>query len=356
MTEERARCLHALASAAEQIASPTSAVGREARSAFLQQTGLSPEGIEFALSECLETKTTRSTFSQLIRQAPAARQVHVLLSAQVFTAAYRAIALALAQSSRVFVRPSRRQPAMARLLCEASGRAFEIVDTLAPAAGDHYWAYGADETLQEVKDHLPPGVRFHGHGAGLGVAVFRQPTGPCLPTLEQAVDAFCHDVVAFDQRGCLSPRLVLVEGDDDFTEMLGGMLGTSLSEWQKIVPRGRLDDDEQADAYRYTMTMTYTGKTFDTGAGLVALDPEPERLVIPPVGRFLHVTRTLDPLARLRELGPQLTTVGIFHGGSLEGRCRQEIGTKRYVAPGQMQRPPLDGPVDLRTDWEFEVL
>lgn len=356
MNSERASRLHNLARAASQIASPSSELGRRARALLREQTQLSVEGIEFALSECLETRTSRSALSQLVRQAPAAPQVHVLLSAQVFVAAYRAIALALAQSQRVFVRSSRRESTMASLLCEASGGAFQLTDTLAPAAGDHYWAYGSDETLDTIKEGLPSGVRFHGHGAGLGVAVIRQPRKTTGPLLTHAADALAQDVLAFDQRGCLSPRLVLVEGDEDFSTAMAQRIAESLAQWQTVVPRGTLSDEETADAFKYTTTMTYLGTAFEAGTGLVAVDPTPERLVIPPVGRFLHVTRTTEPLARLKELGSKLTTVAFFHGEHLEGQCQEELGPRRYVNLGQMQRPPLDGPVDRRTGWAFEVL
>jgi hypothetical protein len=245
---------------------------------------------------------------------------------------------------------------MARLLHEASGAAFDLVDEVAPLPGDHLWVYGSDETLVEVSDQTPRGVHLHAHGSGLGVAVLREPERWGRTAVRDAADQLAQDVIAFDQRGCLSPRIVLLQGGDDFAQAALEELQTALSGWQQAVPRGTLSEDERADARRYTQTMGYIARCYDADHAFVALDPNWERLVIPPVGRHLHVTRTHDPLARLLELSSRLTTVGFFHGGSLIGQCVEQIGPRRYVDLGQMQRPRMDGPIDLRTGWSFTTL
>lgn len=292
----------------------------------------------------------------MVRRHTPTPRAHVLLSANVFTAAFRAIGLALTQSPHVFVRPSRREPEMAQLLCRAAGGAFELVDSLSPEPGDPVWVYGTDETLARVRDAMPGGVRFHGHGSGMGIAVF----GPDLPrapqSLDEATDRLAMDVVAFDQRGCLSPRVALVEGDRDYASTVAQSLARAFARWEQRVPRGKLTESETADFLWYRDTMTYAAEALPAGKGLVVLDPVDERVVVPPIGRVLHVTRTANAEPVLVELAPRVSCVGLAGHETLEGRLRSSIGERRYVPLGSMQTPPLDGPVDLRTGWSAEIV
>jgi hypothetical protein len=355
VSDPRLERLMALREAARRIASPDDPAGRRARNELAVSTGLSAEGIELVLGECLEIGPGRTALSQLLRRAPPARRAHVLLSANVFSAAYRAIVLGLLQSTDVHVRASRREPVLPTLLEELSAGAFCLEDALSPQPGDHLWAYGTKATLEAVRGTLPSGVHFHAHGPGMGVAVIVQPRHASDGDLEAAADGLAQDTIAFDQRGCLSPRIVLVQGSEAFALDFGELLARALAAWQVTVPRGKLDDAESADARRYEDTMIYAGTAMPAGLGMVAVDPVAERAVLPPVGRYLHVTRTEDALGRLLDWGEQITCVGMFNAPLLPGLCEAKLGPRRYVALGQMQKPPLDGPVDLRHGFEAEI-
>jgi hypothetical protein len=245
---------------------------------------------------------------------------------------------------------------MAQLLHEASGGAFEIVDALTPASGEHVWAYGHDATLRELRKTLPSGVHFHGHGAGMGVAVFRESADTRKVELAGACDALCRDVIAFDQRGCSSPRIVIVEGSRRLAEDVCDLLVEGLSRWEERVPRGKLSNDERADVAWHERTMFFLGSCVGAGKGLVFLDPVPERLIVPPVGRILHVTVTEDAASILESIKSSITTVGLFNPGPLQGLLHERIGPRRYVQMGQMQKPAFDGPVDLRVGTGHRVL
>lgn len=355
-TDPRVQRLHALLYAAEKLADPRSPEGQKARALLTQSSGLSAAGVDYALTHCLEHRAGRATISQLTKMAKAAPRAHVLLSANVFTASFRAIALGLAQSSQVFVRPSRREPEMARLLHQVSGGAFELVDSLSPAPGDHLWAYGSDTTLQELRSTLPAGIHFHGHGAGLGVAVIAAAGLRRDQRIEEIADALAQDTLAFDQRGCLSPRIVLLVGEAEFAANFTEALAAALDRAEARIPRGVLSEEEQAEAERYETTMTYVGGHVRAGKAIIVLDPEPERLYVPPIGRYLHLSRTEDPLGALQKLGPRLTSVALFGAPSLSGKIHDSIGPRRVVELGRMQTPPLDGPVDLRAGWNAELL
>jgi hypothetical protein len=356
MSDERTERLYALKRAAEEIANPRTALGQDARAQLHETTLLSEQGIDYALSECLESDVPRGTLSSLARRASRVSRAHVLLSANVFVGAFRAIALALCQSPRVMVRASRRAPTMAQLLHRGSNGAFDLVESLSPEPGDHVWAYGADETLASFSRTLLPGVHFHGHGSGMGVAVFRDSSDMRKSELSAAADALARDIAAFDQRGCLSPRILFVEGSRSFSESVCDLLVDSLTRIEEQIPRGRLSDAEKADALWHESTIRFVGSAVKAGQGWLYLDPENDRITVPPVGRYLNVTVTDNVAPLITRIQGPITSVGFFNPGPLEGLLRESIGERRYVEVGQMQTPAFDGPVDKRSGWDAEVL
>src|SRR5829696_6144805 len=116
LLELSAERVRRLVEAARALADPKSSLGKLARERLPEATGLSPEGVDFALQQSLEIDATPAEIATLCRDAPAAPRAHVLLSANVFVAALRAISLGLAASPRVSVRCSRREAVMAELL------------------------------------------------------------------------------------------------------------------------------------------------------------------------------------------------------------------------------------------------
>ena len=83
---------------------------------------------------------------------------------------------------------------------------------------------------------------------------------------------------------------------------------------------------------------------FDAGSGWVALG---DRIVLPPATRCLHVTAVRDPADALRPFAAHLTNIAA-NTKELSRALRSSFRGARVVATGEMQRPPLDGPVDLR--------
>ncbi len=356
MLDDRLERALALKDAATRLSRPDTTEGRLARQLLTEETGLSPQGVDLALTHCLEHDVSRSTLSGMIRTQALRPRAHVLLSANVFTAPFRAIVLALCQSPKTHVRTSRRAQVFVRLLSEGSGEAFTIVEELSPTSGDPFWAYANDGTLEHLRANLPAGVAFHAHGSGLGAAVFRERGSTNPAELEQAIHGLVRDTILFDQRGCLSPRVVLVEGSRAFAESICDRLVEGLIRAERDVPRGRLTHQEQSDALRHEATMMYVGSCVVAGMGMVVLDPRAERVLIPPIGRYLHVTVTDNALSLLERLGPRLTTVGIYNPVHLTGQLRQVLGDLRYVDLGKMQQPSFDGPVDRRSGLRFDVL
>jgi hypothetical protein len=334
--------VRALVAGARRIADPSSELGRRARAELVLATGLSPEGVELALGECLETRVSEAeidAFCAGVEPAPAA---HVLLSANVFVAAHRAVALALAASARVRVRPSRREPAFAGLLAEAAPGLFDIVASLAPDPGDAMFAYGTDETLAAVRASLPPGVAFHAHGSGIGVAVVDARHGT-----RETARALALDVVPFDQRGCLSPRAVVFVGTDAEANAYAELVARELALFAEKIPLGTLGEDEAADTTRFREAITVAGLAVAAGPGWVGVGAR-DALVVAPVGRNLAVAPSGAPEALLTAHGASIAALGLSVSPELERELRAALPLARPSPLGSMQRPPFDGPVDRR--------
>lgn len=333
--------------AGQRLADAADPLGTRARELLPRSTGLSAEGVVHALEHCLERCPAPAELERLVADTPRAPRAHVSLPANVFTAPLRAIALALAASPRVFVRASRREPVMTRLLSEASSGQFECVDELRPEPGEPVWAYGSDQTLGRIEGKLPAGVLLHGHGFGFGLGLLDE-VG--LATATQGAEQLARDVIAFDQRGCLSPRVVLVKAPLPAVHAFADELAAALSSLQAQVPLGKLDPGECADVIRFRETMTFASeRCLDLGpAGSIAVLEDAGRLVIPPVGRQVLVVCHARPLEQAAKLAPQLTQLGVACAKELECELGRALPDARVTSLGTMQCPPLDGPADRR--------
>ncbi|WP_437283746.1 acyl-CoA reductase [Sorangium sp. So ce375] len=365
----RLRVERAVAAAA-RIADARDPLGEEARRRLPSTSGLSPEGVELALGRHLEITPSDGELGALVAASGRARSCHVVLAANVCTAPLRAIAVAAATAPEVFVRPSRRDPVVAELLVRAlqaddgfrrAGGAIALVADIAlgdagtPAAGEDVLGdlphaelhiYGSDQTVATLRAKAGPGVLVRGHGAGLGLAV----VGPDASLAEAAQD-IAADVVPFDQRGCLSPRFVLVEGSTERAAALARALHEALEEAGTRVPRGPLDGAAREEVTMYRATLEAVGSFWQGQWHGVGLDPAPRSLLLPPAARIVHVAAS-DAEAAPALLAPlrgAITAIGAGGGGRLARAASAAAPRARLAALGWMQRPPLDGPVDLRT-------
>jgi hypothetical protein len=347
VTSTRERVL-TLVRAARRLADPGDPLGARARRELPGSTRLSPEGVAYALERCLESEPSEAEIGRLCSAATAAPRAHVLLSANVFVAAHRAVALALAASEHVCVRPSRREPAFVELLAEAAPGSFTIVSELRPEPGDHVFAYGSDETLGALRASLPRGVVLHAHGAGFGIALL----GRHELSAELALD-----VAAFDQRGCLSPRLVLVPGEAAKVRETARAIAAALADIERDIPLGELTAAERADVARYRDSMAYAAELLPAGRGFVSAEAGAEMpLIVPPVGRNLHVAAADRLEERLAPMAGHIAAVGLDAAGDFSPLLAAIVPRARRSALGRMQRPSFDGPVDLRMDPGGEIL
>jgi Acyl-CoA reductase (LuxC) len=342
MTDGHAR-VRALVAAAARIADPSDDLGRRARRELVLSTGLSSENVEWALVHALETAPTSAELDALCGSVTAAPAVHVVLPANVFVAAHRALALALAASERVSVRPSRREPGFARLLGEAAPGLFELVSEIAPERGDHVWAYGGDRSLTAVRAGLPGGVVLHAQGPGFGLALLDADA-----VTAEAATALAEDVTAFDQRGCLSPRAAVVLGSPADANECAALVATALGERAREIPLGRLDASELADITRFRAAAVYAGTLLPAGPGGVLVTARVE-FELAPTGRHLTVAAAPSLAAMVGALDPtRITAVGVAGPTDLTRAVEVALPSARVSPLGRMQRPAFDGPADRR--------
>ncbi len=316
-------------------------------SAVAESTGLSTEGVELALSRHVEIEATDAELAKLVERAGEAAHVAVVLSANVFVGALRAIALARAASTNVLVRPSRRDPAFARALVAAARaagddglRLDESLDVASVAFGEIH-VYGRDETIRDVRAKARVPVR--GHGSGMGVAWISEGADLAL-----AARGLADDVVVFDQRGCLSPRIALVHGNEERALSFAAALHDELEQSALRVPRGELPADERAASGRYIATMTYACHALVGSQHAIGVAPPGAPLVLGPAYRHVHVAACESRGAAGALLAPWAKGIVSFGSDDLDAARALAPAWARIASMGRMQRPPLDGPVDLR--------
>lgn len=334
-----------LVGAARRLADPADPLGQRARRELASTTGLSPQGIEVALTQCLETSPSEAELQALCASVSLSERGWVLLSANVFTAAHRAIALALAASDDVRVRPSRREPVFARLLAEAAPGLFAVSEQLEPQPGDTVWAYGSDATLAGLQRSLAPGVTLKAHGEGFGVVVVQEQDAAEMGWWPLC-DAIVRDAVLFEGRGCLSPRLLLVNAADPFAERLSQELLLAFDRVAQAIPRGALQRDELADVSWYRECIFSLGEYHCHAGGSVARVRGNVQL-LPPPGRVLQVCQVEQEVNTVNMLAPRLTSVARV-GDRLAAALLRAAPRARHCQLGQMQRPAFDGPADPR--------
>jgi hypothetical protein len=339
--------------AARRLRDAADPLGARLRARLAAPTGLSPEAIELALERSLEVEPDPRELRALLASVEPTSRAHVFLPSNVFVAAHRALALALASSADVRVKPSRREPVFVELLAEAAPGLFEIVPGSGEypwqevRAGDHVWAYASDQTLSTLSTKLPAGAVLHAHGAGFGVAVVA--LGDRSLWLESA-RGLALDTSLFEQRGCLSPRLVLAQGDIAAAEAFAELLARALSEFAEQCPAGRFEPGEQAASAWFRQRSAALGRVFAAAGGAVAVHATASLLVaLPPSGRnLLVVPLDAEELARaLAELAPHITIAGCS-SPDLARHIERALPRARIAPLGRMQSPPFDGPADLR--------
>lgn len=189
------------------------------------------------------------------------RQLHVY-AGTVPTVPVIGIAGALLLKSPLLVKPSAHDPLVpalfAQTLAEVEPRLGAALAVLPWRGGDAaveaaalegagaVVVHGSDTTVERWRERTPGTARFVGHGHRISVAAVGREALAGSQAVETA-RRLAWDVALFDQRGCLSPRLALVErGGDVSPEAFAEAVAAQLAALETTLPRGAIDPEEGA--------------------------------------------------------------------------------------------------------------
>ncbi|MDB6125802.1 MAG: Acyl-CoA reductase [Pedosphaera sp.] len=236
-------------------------------------------------------------------------------------------------------------------------------------------ATGSDETLAEIRKHVPIKARFLGYGHRVS---FGYVTHDALAGFspKKIVARAATDVVAWNQLGCLSPHVIYVENGGGVTaDQFAEMLGEELARREQLEPRGELPPESAAVIASkrafYEIRAAHSPETRhwaseNSTAWTVIYEADP-RFQLSCLNRFIYVkgvTSLTEALQNADSIRGKVSTVGL---AGTEEKLPEMVaqlsrwGATRVCPLGQMQNPPLlwrhDGRPALGdlvtwTDWE----
>ncbi len=218
--------------------------------------------------------------------------------------------------------------------------------------------YGGEEAVAGVRDRVRGRQQVLAYGPKLGVAVLLSGADS-----GSAASALARDICAYEQMGCVSPRLVLVQGP---VEPFAQALGAALAEETHRIPRPPLRADEAVAIRALRAEIEFRG--YDDGGSRVIGSPEDlswtvlidDRPVLeldslPHVVRLGGFESILDLREILRPLDGRIQAIG--YAGDEEqlpslAEAAVDLGVCRMSPLGRMAWPPPD----WRHDGSFQLL
>lgn len=229
--------------------------------------------------------------------------------------------------------------------------------------------YGGEAAVLGVRGRARPDQEIITYGPKLGVGVILP--GADVPA---AAGALARDVCAYEQQGCVSPRLVFVLGSaEPFAKELAGALARETER----IPRRPLRPEEAVATRSARAEVEFRGYAHGASrvlaserdlAWTVLLD-DPPCLEVESLPRVVRVSRvgTLEILKRLiQPLSGRIQALGYAGDGGLLrllAEVAADLGVGRLAPLGRLAWPPADWRHDGRyqllplltwTDWEAE--
>ncbi len=294
--------------------------------------------------------------------------VHVL-PGNIPALAATALSLSLAVRAAALVKPGAGDPACAALWVQSIIAEDEELGACAAAV---YWqggaeeieraafekadvvdATGSDEAIAALRSRVPG--RFVGRGNRMSFAFVGAEVASDPSLRAAAARAIGEDVSLWDQRGCLSPQVVLVEGDRRALHGVGEELAAALRTWATELPPRPLSLEERAAVLRFRQELEWEAMARQKPVRLLCGESltwtvavEGEAALRPTC---LHRTLRVQPVASPEEAAaaarlvrPWLEAAGLAVSGerfdAVEAVFRA-AGVPRVCPAGEMQRPDL---------------
>jgi hypothetical protein len=236
-------------------------------------------------------------------------------------------------------------------------------------------ATGSDETLAEIRRHVPIKSRFLGYGHRVSFGYVAHEALASFSPKKLAAQA-ATDVVAWNQLGCLSPHVIYVESGGGVSgEEFAALLAEELGKREQTEPRGELPPESAAIIASkrafYEIRAAHSPETRhwsseNSTAWTVIYEADP-RFQLSCLNRFIYVKGVLNLTEALQNadaIKGKVSTVGL---AATEEKTLELVtqlshwGATRVCPLGRMQNPPLlwrhDGRPALGdlvtwTDWE----
>ena len=244
------------------------------------------------------------------------------------------------------------------------------------AEADCVTATGSDETLTAIRRRLPDRTRLvgYGHRLSFGFIAGEMLAGSWAGRI---VARAAEDVVAWNQRGCLSPHVIYVQtGGELSPERFAERLAQELERREAAEPRGELPPETAAaiasrrSIYEvraaHSPETTQHWRSAGSTAWTVVFETDP-RFQSSCLNRFIYVKPVRDLAEALQnaDLSPgRISTVGLAAPEHRQEELALQLarrGVTRVCPLGRMQDPPLAWRHDGRpalgdlvtwTDWE----
>jgi hypothetical protein len=396
--------LRAISSAALRLSDPSDRVGREAElllsgelgwsseAAREALAGMSREWTEHALGALVESEIgnssllehfvpdpTRTDRLRIAVGPPLLFQVH---AGNVPGVPVTGAILALLARSGVLAKTAAEEPGLLPLFARALA---ELDPLLASSVAVTWWpgedsppafarwskeagkvfVYGGDSTVRAVRRQIPPEVELIVYGPRVGLAVFL----PDAPV--EAAALLARDVCAYEQRGCVSPRIAFVIGSDPL--VISDLVAAGMEAEAARVPPAAVTEAEAVALRSARAECEFAG--LDDGSTRVSgpsdlswtvlahRDPGVDSVALPRAV-WVYGISSIESLETL--LGPfegRIQSLG-YAGHEGEGdlaRLAVRLGASRICALGEMAWPPPDWrhegrhrllPLLTWTDWE----
>lgn len=366
---EPARIVNGLYQAATRLSQLPRAQAVELRLSLQRETGLSLEMIEWGLDQAcvaVEPRTLGRLLSlvegdALLRAVPAQLTVAVLAS-NVFSAPLRTLVLSLLSRSPLLVKAPHTGSALLTAFIDALDQVDEALadhvecvvfpreaeDALTAllSAAEAVHIYGDDSTVAAVRRKALAGARVLAHGHGISAAYVPRSALVDDSALRDTAQRLALDVTAYDQLGCLSPQLVMVQGGGELTAFdLLEALHRALGEWEVILPRGTLPRAAAAAIVQWRGVAAARGELRQ--AMTYACSLEQGSLRAGPGYRHVglyHCGGAEGAGQALQAFGHHLKSIGV--AGPSSERAALALALPPGLAPrlcalGTMQTPPL---------------
>lgn len=373
------RIAEALSKAVRETVSVEREGAAALRAALVRETALSPAMVEWGLDQLalsFELEAVLALASQARPQGPLVavppRLSVVVLSGNVFTAGVRSLALPLLCGSPVLVKTTRAGQALfdtlqwaladvdgevaRHLTLLAFGREDRALSEAIFSRADVVSAYGDDRTMMELRRLLPVSARFLAHGHGVSAAYVPQAVLADPAALTDAARCLALDVAAYDQLGCLSPQVTLVEAGAVPAETFMAALSVALEEIEALLPRGDVPLEAAAQAAQWRGVASVLGQLEAGASHACSVEDAPLRwgpgyrhVAIYPCDGARGAGQLLAPL------GEHLKSIGVAGGAAVRVQLAEALPgglSPRLCALGRMQTPPLSAYFDGRPPFD----